>query len=168
MDAMVVGHPHDAEAGDGGCLACAKHRGEVGVAGGDIYRDDLVYVSHVTPRDGTTDVYLGYVIVETQRHAPGLADLSTAEGQAVGVWVVRMARALTEVVGVEHVYAFVLGHEVRHFHEHVVARYPGAPQEYWGIRVTDWPDAPRGDASAVAALSDRLRGWLADAAVPAH
>lgn len=165
---MVGGHSSDAEAGDDGCLACAKHRGEVGVAGGAIYQDDLVYVSHVLPRDGTTDAYLGYVIVETQRHASGLADLSAAEAQAVGAWVVRMARALTEVVGVEHVYAFVLGHDVRHFHEHVVARYPDAPKEYWGIRVTDWPDAPRGDAWAVAALSDRLSGWLADAAEPAR
>jgi histidine triad (HIT) family protein len=163
---MVVGHPTDAEASDGRCLACAKHGGEVGVAGGAIYQDDLVYVSHVMPRDGATLAYLGYVIVETQRHAPRLADLSAAEAQAVGAWVVRIARALTQLVGAEHVYAFVLGHDVRHFHEHVLARYPGAPHEYWGTRVTDWPDAPRGDASAVAALSDRLRGWLADPAVP--
>ena len=92
---MVVGHPTDAEAGDGGCLACAKHRGEPGVAGRAIYQDDLVYVSHVMPRDGATLAYLGYVIVETQRHAPGLADLSAAEAQAVGAWVVRIVISMS-------------------------------------------------------------------------
>jgi histidine triad (HIT) family protein len=160
---MVVGHPTEADSTESGCFACAKHRGDQAVVGGAIYRDDLVYVSHAIPRDGTSATYLGHLIVETQRHAPRLADLTAAEAQAVGACVVSMARALTALLGVEHVYAFVLGHEVRHFHEHVVPLYPGAPRDYWGIHVTDWPDAPRGDGSAVSSLCDRLRVWLGGA-----
>ncbi len=95
-----------------------------------IYRDQLVYVAHVLPQQGTAGAYLGYVIVETQRYTPDLANLTKAE--AVGIWVARIARALTMVVHAEHVYAFVLGHHVAHFHEHVVAPHPGAPREYWG------------------------------------
>jgi histidine triad (HIT) family protein len=42
----------------------------------------------------------------------------------------------------------------------VVARYPGAPREYYGPRVDEWRDAPHGDVDAITALSDRLRAWL--------
>jgi hypothetical protein len=110
---MVVGHPTEADSTESGCFACAKHRGEQAVVGGAIYRDDLVYVSPAIPRDGTSATHLGYVIVETQRHAPRLGDLTAAEAQAVGACVVSMARALTALLRVGHVYTFVLGHEVR-------------------------------------------------------
>jgi histidine triad (HIT) family protein len=108
----------------GACFVCAKHRGEIIVPGGAIYQDEVLYVGHRAPPAGGPDTYLGYVLVETRRHASGLADLSRTEAQAVGAWVTQIARALTAVVQAEHVYAFVLGHHVPHFHEHVVARYP--------------------------------------------
>lgn len=147
--------------GEGGCFICAKHRGEIAVPGGVIYQDDLLYVGHRAAPASGADTYLGYVMVETRRHASGLADLTRAEARAVGEWVTRMARALTAVVEAEHVYAFVLGDHVPHFHEHVVARYTGAPREFWGIRVDQWTAAPRGDNDAVIDLCERLRGWLA-------
>jgi histidine triad (HIT) family protein len=144
-----------------GCFICAKHNGDVATPGGAIHQDDLLSVSHRAAPDGGSDTYLGYVIIETRRHALGVTDLTRAEAQAVGEWVSTMARALTAVVAAEHVYAFVLGDHVEHFHEHVVARFAGAPVEFWGIRVDEWSTAPRGDAQAVASLCDRLRQWLA-------
>ena len=144
------------------CFVCAKQRGELTLPGGAIYQDALLSVGHAAPRAATPDAtYLGWLVVETRRHAPGLADLQPAEAEAVGAMAAHLARALRAVVGAEHVYAFVLGDHVPHFHEHVVARYPGAPPEFWGLRVDDWPDAPRGDAAAIVALCDRLRAWLA-------
>jgi hypothetical protein len=86
------------------CFVCQKHRGLLGVPGGPIYQDELVYAGHV--------------------------------------------------------YAFVLGDHVPHLHVHLVPRYPGAPAEYWGVHVDEWPGAPRGGPAEVQALVSRLRNYL--------
>lgn len=142
------------------CFICRKHRGEVSIPGGAIYEDDLLYVGHAQVPEGQTTVYLGYLMVEPKRHVPGLADLMDLEAQALGLIVARLSRALKTSEKVEHVYAFVLGDLVPHLHIHVVPRYPGAPREYWGVRVDEWPDAPRGGAQEMTALCVRLRETL--------
>ena len=142
------------------CFICRQHRGEVVVPGGAIYQDDLVYAGHAQIRDGRDTVYLGYLMAETKRHASGLADLTEAEAAAVGVLVARLSRALQATEGAEHVYAFVIGDGVPHLHVHVVPRYPGAPREYWGVRVDEWPEAPHGDPAEMAALCGRVRAYL--------
>jgi hypothetical protein len=45
-------------------------------------------------------------------------------------------------------------------HVHVLPRYPGAPREYWGVRVDEWPDAPRGGPAEMADVCARLRACL--------
>ena len=45
-------------------------------------------------------------------------------------------------------------------HIHLVPRYPGAPREYWGVHVDEWPDAPHGGPQEMAALCARLRAHL--------
>ena len=104
--------------------------------------------------------YLGYLMVEPKRHVSGLAELTAQEAQALGLLISRLSRALKESEGAEHVYAFVLGDRVPHLHVHLAPRYPGAPPEYWGVHVDEWPEAPRGDAAAVEALSLRLGRYL--------
>jgi diadenosine tetraphosphate (Ap4A) HIT family hydrolase len=80
---------------------------------------------------------------------------------AIGRLVNDLAAALEASEHAEHVYSFVLGDDVEHLHVHVIARYAGAPREYWAGRLHRWPDAPRGDAVAITALSDRVRDALA-------
>jgi diadenosine tetraphosphate (Ap4A) HIT family hydrolase len=106
-------------------------------------------------------VYLGYLFVEPRRHAAGLADLTEPEAQAVGSWCARASRALREVAGADHVYAAVLGDRVPHLHVHLLARYPGTPHEYRGLKADEWPGAERGGAPQVADLASRLRAYLA-------
>jgi histidine triad (HIT) family protein len=144
------------------CSVCRKHRGELSIPGGAIYEDNLAYAGHLHILEGQTVAYLGYLIVEPKRHAPGLADLTDAEAQAIGLLVTRLSRALKASERAEHIYSFVLGHQVPHLHIHVVPRYPGAPREYWGVHVDEWPDAPRGGPQEIAALCARLRAWLGD------
>jgi histidine triad (HIT) family protein len=60
------------------CLVCRKHRGEIAVAGGVIYEDDLIYVSHAQLWGDEKDHYLGHLFVEPKRHVPELADLTAA------------------------------------------------------------------------------------------
>jgi histidine triad (HIT) family protein len=142
------------------CFVCRKHRGEIGVPGGAIYEDALVYAGHVQIREEKAVAYLGHLMVEPKRHAPGLADLTDTEAQALGLLVAHLSRALKASAGAEHVYAFVLGDHVAHLHIHLIPRYPGAPREYWGVRVDEWPDAPRGGADEIAKLCIRLRTLL--------
>jgi histidine triad (HIT) family protein len=142
------------------CFICRKHRGEVSLPGGAIYEDDLVYVGHAQIREGQTVTYLGYLMVESKRHAPGLPDLTDTEAQALGLLVTRLSRALKASEGAVHVYAFVLGDLVPHLHIHVIPRYPHAPREYWGVHVDEWPDAPHGGPREIAALCARLGSHL--------
>jgi diadenosine tetraphosphate (Ap4A) HIT family hydrolase len=141
------------------CFVCRKHRGQEAVPGGPIYEDDLLYASHKAAPPGER-TYLGWCFVEPRRHAPGLADLTDQEAQAIGWLVTRLSRALKAELGAEHVYAFVLGDHVPHLHVHLIARHPGAPEEYWGVRVDEWPKAPQGDGAEIAVLVARLRTKL--------
>jgi diadenosine tetraphosphate (Ap4A) HIT family hydrolase len=142
------------------CFICRKHRGEILLPGGAIAQDDIVYVGHAQIRDDQSTAYLGYLMVEPKRHVPGLEELRDDEAQALGLWVAHASRALVAVVGADHVYAFAIGDHVPHVHIHVVARYPGAPPEYRGPRVDEWPEAPRGSPAEIEALCARLRDWL--------
>ena len=141
------------------CYICRKHRGEITIPGGAIYEDSLLYAGHIKIEDAQP-TYLGYLMIETKRHTPGLADLTDDEAQAIGSLAVRLSRALKASEGAEHVYAFVIGHHIPHFHMHIAARYPGAPRQYWDVHVDEWPDAPHGGDQEIADLCARLRNYL--------
>jgi diadenosine tetraphosphate (Ap4A) HIT family hydrolase len=142
------------------CFICRKHEAGDDLDVGVIHCDPLVFASHGVVGD-RTDVYLGHVFVETKRHVAGLGELTDDEAAAVGQLVNDLAAALRRSEHAEHVYGHVYGDRVPHLHVHLVPRYPGAPPEYWTVRATDWPDAPRGDLAAVRAVSARLHDTLA-------
>jgi histidine triad (HIT) family protein len=143
----------------GDCFICDKHA-DPALAPLVVLADEHAVVAHlplVTPSGPAERVYLGHLFVEARRHVAELGDLSDAEAAAVGRHAARASRALQASEGAEHVYAAVVGHAVEHFHLHLIPRYPGTPREYWWDRVDEWPEAPSGDAAAVAALVERLR-----------
>lgn len=140
------------------CFICRKHSGAAFVPGGFIYEDEYFHAMHLFAEPAPT--YLGYLMVESNRHVPGMADLSDEEAQAAGLLVTRLSRALKAIEGAEHVYVFVLGNAIPHLHIHVVARYPGTPREYWGTSISEWPEAPQGGDAEIAAVSRRLRAYL--------
>jgi histidine triad (HIT) family protein len=90
----------------GGCFVCRKHQDLSLMPGGPVCSDDFTVVSHLSPRaPGQSGelAYLGQLLVEPLRHAPGLPDLTDEEAQAVGLWAARASRALRDVAGAEHV-----------------------------------------------------------------
>jgi diadenosine tetraphosphate (Ap4A) HIT family hydrolase len=93
---------------------------------------------------------------------PQLADLNEQEAQAIGLWTSRVAKALLQTEGMEHVYSFYIGDGMPHVHVHVIGRRPGAPREYWGPKVDDWPQAPRGGEAEIAQVADRVRAYLSE------
>ena len=154
MGMMMNNFPHD------DCFVCRKHKGLESVPGGVIFENELIYISHAQLWGGETDHYLGHLFVEPKRHAPQLGDLTKAEAEAVGFYTSLVARALVQTEGAVHVYSFVIGDHVPHVHVHVIGRYPGAPREYWGPRVDDWPDAPRGGEAKIEQVAARIRAFL--------
>jgi diadenosine tetraphosphate (Ap4A) HIT family hydrolase len=142
------------------CIICRKHSGDFLVPGGRIYQDEWVYACHAHWTDESNTVYLGWLVVETRRHVPGLAEITDEEGQALGLLIARLSRVIKLVTDAEHIYAFVVGHGVPHLHVHLLPRYPGTPREYWGLRIDEWPEAPRGDESEIMALCDQIRKEL--------
>jgi histidine triad (HIT) family protein len=142
------------------CLVCQKHRGLLPVPGGMIFEDEIIYISHAQLWGEEKDHYLGHLFVETKRHVPSLSQLSETEAQAIGLFVSRVAKALEQTLSVEHVYAFVIGDHVSHVHIHVLGRYPGAPREYWGPKVDEWPDAPRGDEEQISEVAKCIRDFM--------
>ena len=49
---------------------------------------------------------------------------------------------------------------VPHLHLHLIGRYPGAPRQYWGPRVDEWPDAPHGAEREIEEVAARVRRFL--------
>jgi diadenosine tetraphosphate (Ap4A) HIT family hydrolase len=141
------------------CLFCSIQQSVTPPAGGPIYEDELVYAHHAHFDAGP--VYLGNVVVETKRHTPDFADLTSAEAQAIGLLIARLSRALKVCTGAEKVYVECYAEVTPHLHTFLTARYPGTPAEYLRWNVKNWPDAPRGEVSNIVALCERLRAALA-------
>jgi diadenosine tetraphosphate (Ap4A) HIT family hydrolase len=142
------------------CLFCNIQQGRVPSAGGPIYEDNLVFAHHADFDDGPT--YLGQLAVETRRHVPDFAGLTAEEAVAVGLLIARLSHALKICTGAEKVYVEFYAEVTPHLHVFLTARYPGTPADYLRWRVKEWPDAPRGDVDAIAALCQRLRATLAE------
>jgi histidine triad (HIT) family protein len=142
------------------CMVCRKHRGEINLPGGVIYENELIFVAHAQLFKEEKEHYLGHLFVETKRHVAELGDLTAEEACELGLQVSRFSKALTATLGMEHVYAFAIIDGVPHVHIHVIGRYPGAPCEYWGPKVDEWPDAPKGDETAIARVAEQIRAWF--------
>jgi histidine triad (HIT) family protein len=71
-----------------GCPFCAPYEKLRFVLGGMLYEDDLVCAHHSYQDEEPT--YLGQLLLMTKCHVPGLAELTEAEGQALGLAVVRL------------------------------------------------------------------------------
>lgn len=139
------------------CFVCAKHALGDTAPGGVLFEDELVYAGHAYRPAEEVSAYRGYLVAEPKRHAAGLGDLTDREAGALGLLVNRLARALKDVAGAEHVYSFVLGDGLAHLHVVLAPRYVGTPREYWGVRLPEWPDAPRVGEDEMRILVARLR-----------
>jgi ATP adenylyltransferase len=142
------------------CPICAKHRGEGPLKGELVGRWDGFWVYHAPPAtDGLAA--LGYLFIETDRHAPHLDDLSDEEAAALGRLRSRLARALVRELDAENVFSAVIGRGVPHFHEHLIVRHRGIAAE------VPWHEsdehAPRAEAAAVADLARRVAATVSGA-----
>lgn len=145
---------------DQDCSVCQKQRGEIFIPGGPVFQNELIFISHALPFGKEKDHYLGHVFIETKRHIPELSQLTEAEAKQIGLYTQRISKALMETLGMVHIYSFVIGDGVPHVHVHVIGRYAGAPREYWGSRVDEWPQAPRGGTESITHVTALLRAYF--------
>jgi histidine triad (HIT) family protein len=142
----------------GACLFCERTQ-EPASPGGHRIFEDAHFLATLTT--GTEEpFYLGQILVQTRRHARSLAELTPAEGEALGPLIQRLSSALQREVESELVYLECYMEVVRHVHFFLTARYPGTPKEFWRGGITDWPGAPRGGRDVVEKLASRLQSRL--------
>lgn len=138
------------------CNICIKHRDQKDM----VYQNEFLYVSYYLPHPDGSDNYLGYYFIESKRHFKGLYDATEEEAIAFSLMQRKLALALKSVPEIDHVYFFVIGEGIDHFHIHLVGKYKDTPREYYGPRVDEWPEAPRGAREDVMELNRRVREYL--------
>ena len=139
------------------CVICQKHQGHGPLTGQFVGRSDGFRVYHAMTNEAGT-APLGWLFIESERHAPYLADLTEQEAAALGRLRSRLAAVMREVLGAEFVLTFVLGLGIAHFHEHVVPRMPGTPDDVAWHASTD--ALPSAGPAEVADLARRLTSAL--------
>jgi len=97
-----------------GCPFCATYEDLPFTLGGIVYEDHLVCAHHSYQDEEPT--YLGHLVLRTKRHVLGLAELTEAEGQALGLAMARLSHALKTCIGAEKVYAEAYYEVVPHLH----------------------------------------------------
>jgi diadenosine tetraphosphate (Ap4A) HIT family hydrolase len=143
----------------GACYFCDRLRNVKEWEGRLIYEDDLIHVTHQINNEGLS--YLGAVLIQTKRHTEGgLAGLTDAEAQRIGLLVAQISRGLKDLVGAAWTYTYCFTESFRHVHQFVLARYPGTPPEYIRLQVDEWKQAPRGSTEQISKLSHQLAARL--------
>ncbi len=134
---------------DDACLACRIVRGDHRPPGGVLRLEGgllLHALADPTP-------LAGWLVITSERHARAWYDLDPPGLAALGPAAARVMRAQREALGAEHVYAFAIGDQLRHFHLHLVPRYADTPQRL------------RGRGAFEARAEDALPAWRVVAAI---
>jgi histidine triad (HIT) family protein len=141
------------------CMVCEKQKNFKLFTGDPIANIGGMVVSHF-PIIEQEKAIKGHLLIESRRHVADVAELSDDEAQALGLLICKCIKLLTKEFGAEHAYAFRINDKVSHFHFHIVPRFPGTPREFWGHKITEWPDATKLNLEEVHTLSQELhRCW---------
>jgi diadenosine tetraphosphate (Ap4A) HIT family hydrolase len=115
------------------CLGCAIVRGTVRPAGGVLARAPGLVLHGVA----SPSPLPGWLVITSEAHVRGLWDLPAEAARELGPLASRTAQLLRDVLRAEHVYAFVLGDVLHHFHMHLVPRFADTPQHLRGRAIFD-------------------------------
>ncbi|MBZ4420320.1 HIT family protein [Myxococcus sp. RHSTA-1-4] len=138
------------------CLGCAIVRGDTRPVGGVLARAPGLVLHGVASPSPVP----GWVVISSERHARAWYDLDTDAARELGPFTARVMRAQREVLGAEHAYAFAIGDVLRHFHLHLVPRFPDTPQRLWGRAAFDATPADHRPAEELEAAARALAAAL--------
>ncbi|HYH95282.1 HIT family protein [Hyalangium sp.] len=139
------------------CLGCAIVSGATRPVGGIIARAPGLVLHGVAAPSPVP----GWVVISSERHARALYDLEEAEARELGTFAARVMRAQRQALGAEHAYAFAMGDVLRHFHLHLVPRFPDTPRHLWGRAVFDAPPSDHRPPEELEAAAKTLAAALA-------
>ncbi|WP_240742219.1 HIT family protein [Micromonospora zingiberis] len=102
---------------------------------------------------------LGWLVLVPRRHVTSIAELTDDEAASLGIWQVRLSRALTAVTGCAKTYVMQYAEQdgFAHVHFHVVPRMADIPRDHRGplafAYLNATPDAriPKSHLDALAA-----------------
>lgn len=141
------------------CAICLRHREEGPLTGELVGRTKRFWIWH-GPKDENGLTRLGYLRIDSDRHAPYVGDLSDEEGAELGRLRSRLAASLRDSFSAEFVFAAVAGTGIAHFHEHIWVRLTREPRE------VSWYDSDEllelVDSVRASALTKDLRARLQD------
>lgn len=139
------------------CMVCRKHEDVHSVTGEIILEKGGWVLTHFPFVDGQKATK-GYLLIETRRHIQDLTEMNTEESQALGQLIHDGAELIKSNMGAEHVYVFRINDKVQHLHFHLAPRYPGTPKEFWGFKISEWPETPRVGLDEIQKISRQLSG----------
>jgi diadenosine tetraphosphate (Ap4A) HIT family hydrolase len=96
-----------------------------------IFENDLWLVRRMPPGIGVP----GWMMVNTQRHVPGIAAFDDEEAANFGPAFRHLCSTLKEVTGALRIYTAAMGESFPHFHAHLVPRSAEMPNDAsaWGV-----------------------------------
>ena len=146
---------------DPNCGICRASLDPASVPGGIIFQNELWLLRHLMPGRGIP----GWMMIQTQRHTPGIAHFNDAEAASLGPTSRHLQKALEDITGALRIYTASMNESAPHFHCHFVPRYRQMPKNAVGWDVFDLFRASGAgeisvDAGEVAALTERYREAL--------
>ncbi|MFL5345524.1 MAG: HIT family protein [Hyalangium sp.] len=139
------------------CLGCAIVQGTTRPVGGILARAPGLVLHGVASPSPVP----GWVVISSERHARALYELDDAVARELGAFAARVMRAQRQALGAEHAYAFAIGDVLRHFHLHLVPRFPDTPRHLWGRAVFDAPAEDHRSPEELEAAARTLAAALA-------
>ncbi|MFF6802313.1 HIT domain-containing protein [Streptomyces sp. NPDC012616] len=97
-------------------------------------RECVVHDQHWRVAHAFNTAVPGWLVLVPRRHVAAVHDLTDAEASALGMWQVRLSRALRSITGCTKTYVvqFAEAEGFAHVHFHIVPRMADLPPEHRG------------------------------------
>ncbi len=138
------------------CRVCRFNAGEDPEGGETVFENDLWLL-----RQRGRGVP-GWMVLQTQRHSPGIAYFDEAEAGNLGLMLRHVEKTLEEITSALRVYTANLGEQSNHFHCHIVPVYDKMPLDAISWKVFELHRTPTvmPDAAEVERVSRAFRTAL--------
>lgn len=137
------------------CKVCQKHQNLSAYTGRPLLDKGGFLLTHF-PSIPDEAAAKGHLLLESKRHLKELSDMNNEEASHLGPIIKAGSEALKKVLRAQHVYVFRINDKVEHLHFHLIPRYEETPKDYWGLKITQWPQRETLNLKEIQDLSDQL------------
>ncbi len=141
------------------CAVCQKHQTYENLPGKAVFQNAHLFIAHF-PSVSEEPAHYGHVIIEMKKHIISPAQMTEEEAADLGIWIHKLSRALESSLGAEHTYVVRIGDKTKHLHFHLVPRFAGTPQEFWGPLLFRWAGGRKATPQDMIQITGNLRNFL--------